>query len=80
MNKRQENLLTYLISSLDYEPVELIADHLSVSTKTIRRDLSVLNDLISDLDANIDIKRGKGIRLLASQDAIAELTKEFSQS
>lgn len=80
MNKRQENLLSYLLNNQDYEPVELLADHFSVSVKTIRRDLTVLNDLISEFDARIDLRRGRGIRLDVTPEAISKLQKEFIQS
>lgn len=71
MNKRQKGLLTYLVSSQGYEPVEVLAEHFSVSTKTIRRDLPVLEELIADSGAKIDIKRGKGVRLVATPAGIA---------
>ncbi len=80
MNKRQESLLKYLINSQEYEPVELIADHLTVSSKTIRRDLAVIDELISRYDAKVDVKRGKGVRLFSSTEAKEKLSQEFSQT
>ena len=80
MNERQENLLSYLISSQDYEPTELIADHFGVSEKTIRRDIEVIKMMSTEIGAGIDLKRGKGIRLIASPEAIAELQEKYSNS
>ena len=80
MNERQENLLSYLISSQDYEPIELIAAHFDVSEKTIRRDIEVIKMLSTEIDAGLELKRGKGIRLVASPEAIAELQEKYSNS
>lgn len=80
MNERQEILLSYLISSQDYEPTELIADHFGVSEKTIRRDIEAIKMMFTEIDADIELKRGKGIRLIASPEAIAELQEKFSDS
>ena len=80
MNKRQKGLLTYLVSSQGYEPVEVLAEHFSVSTKTIRRDLPVLEELIADSGAKIDIKRGKGVRLVATPAGIAQLQKDYLET
>jgi transcriptional antiterminator len=85
MNKRQADLLTYLINSQNYEPVEMIAKHFDVSVKTIRRDLSAIESLISSSDDKIDIKRGSGVRLVSSPAGIEKIqqsltnTKRFSQ-
>lgn len=65
MNTRQENLLSYLINNQNYEPIELIAKHFDVSEKTIRRDLSAIESLISSSEAVIDVKRGSGVRLIS---------------
>ena len=85
MNKRQEDLLTYLINNQNYEPIEMIAKHFTVSVKTIRRDLSAIEGLISGSESKIDIKRGSGVRLIATPDGIKKIqqsltnTKRFSQ-
>lgn len=85
MNKRQEDLLTYLINSQNYEPIEMIAKHFNVSAKTIRRDLSAIDGVISGSDNKIDVKRGSGVRLVAASGEIKKIqqflnnTKRFSQ-
>jgi transcriptional antiterminator len=85
MNKRQEDLLTYLINSQNYEPIEMIAKHFAVSSKTIRRDLSAIEGVLSGPDNRIDVKRGSGVRLVASSGEIEEIqqllnrTKQFNQ-
>ncbi len=85
MKKRQEDLLTYLINSQNYEPIEMIAKHFAVSVKTIRRDLTAIEGLFSDSDNKIDVKRGSGVRLIASPGGVKEIqqlltsTKRYSQ-
>lgn len=85
MNKRQEDLLTYLINSQNYEAIEIIAKHFNVSEKTIRRDLSVLDSLISSMDSRIHVKRGSGVRLVSCPGGIEKIqqslidTRRFDQ-
>ena len=85
MNKRQEDLLTYLINSQNYEPIDMIAKHFAVSVKTIRRDLSAIEGVLSSPDSRIDVKRGSGVRLVASSGGIEDIqkllnkTKQFNQ-
>ncbi|NLB72302.1 MAG: PRD domain-containing protein [Chloroflexi bacterium] len=80
MNERQVNLLTYLINSQDYEPTGLIADHFGVSEKTIRRDVVMIKMMLSEIGASINLKRGKGIRLIGSPEAIKDLQDKFLDS
>lgn len=85
MNKRQEDLLTYLVNNQNYEPIEMIAKHFDVSVKTIRRDLTVVESSVSSSDNRIEIKRGSGVRLVSSPVGIEYIrqllshTKRFSQ-
>jgi|GEM_PF-2998178 transcriptional antiterminator len=85
MNKRQEDLLTYLINNQNYEPIEMIAKHFAVSVKTIRRDLSAIERLLSSSDNKVDTKRGSGVRLVSTPTGIEIIqqflsnTKRFSQ-
>ena len=85
MNKRQEDLVTYLINSQNYEPIETIAKHFAVSVKTIRRDLAGIVSLISSSDSKIDVKRGIGVRFVSSPERSEDIqlfltnTKRFSQ-
>lgn len=66
MNKRQEELLTYLTNSNNYEPIEMIANHFSVSVKTIRRDLAAIDTILKGSGNKIHFKRGSGVYLLKS--------------
>lgn len=80
MNTRQENLLTYLNNSQNYEPISVIADHFSVSTKTIHRDLEVIKSFLSKIDGHIDVKWGKGIKLIANRQEINKFLKKLSDT
>lgn len=85
MNKRQEDLLRYLINTQNYEPIEMIARHFAVSVKTIRRDLTAIEGVISGSSNKVEIKRGSGIRLVAAPGGIEKIqqfltgTKHFNQ-
>lgn len=85
MNKRQEDLLTYLINNQNYEPIEIIAKHFDVSVKTIRRDLMAIESQIPASDSQVEVKRGSGVRLLTSPQGSEQIqqylsnTKRFNQ-
>jgi len=80
MNKRHENLITYLANNHGYVSIQVIANHFSVSEKTIRRDLVILEDLITKIGGKLDFKRGSGVRLIADIEEVNLLQVSLRKS
>ncbi|MEA4811574.1 MAG: PRD domain-containing protein [Anaerolineaceae bacterium] len=77
MKKRQQDLLNYLMNSLDFKPIEMIADHFNVSRKTIQRDLGVIKNTIIGSGAQVESKRGRGIRLAATVEIREKIEQDL---
>ena len=59
MNKRQIRLLNYLYASKQFITSRTLSNYLSVSDRTIKSDISVINDSLPD-DIKIKSKKSKG--------------------
>lgn len=77
LNLRQRKLLNYIQLKTDYVTGEELAKHLHVSARTIRNDITEMNNLLADWGIRIDSKRSWGYILTAEDDA---LLKELSQT
>lgn len=61
LNDRELNLIKILSEESDYLPVKLIADKLSISAKTVYRDIEKISSERTDLI--FEKRKGKGIKL-----------------
>lgn len=59
-------------------PQEELARRLSVSTRTVRNDIEILNDILSPYGARFVLKRGKGYRLEADDPSLLESKQSSS--
>ena len=76
ISKRQRQILEYLYSKNDYTTAQDIASHLSVSSKTIYRELDVLKNQKNDLGICFDSKIGSGIKLISDRN-INDISKDI---
>lgn len=51
-----------------YLSSQRIAEHSQVSSKTVRKYIKLLNNILEKFDANIEMKRGSGYRLVVTDD------------
>lgn len=66
MNKRQLNILSYLLEQQDYVTARTISQQFKVTPKTIYLDLNILQKELEDFRVSIDKKTNRGIRLLGA--------------
>ena len=71
ITSRQNRLLKFLLSRKEYVTLLKIAEYLSVSEKTVQRDLRLLEQWLSEWKISIDKRAGAGVIL--SADNIADL-------
>ncbi len=62
-NDRQQRIISMLFASLDYISSKAIAQHLSVSMKTVQRDLMLIADFFSMYNCKLEAKQGYGYKL-----------------
>ncbi|MCX8961999.1 transcription antiterminator [Erwinia psidii] len=68
MNKitsRQHRLLRFLLQQQKYTTFLNLAEHFSVSEKTIQRDLNIINNYLAERNVRVDKKVGTGVMLAA---------------
>ena len=71
ITSRQNRLLKFLLSKKEYVTLLKIAEYLSVSEKTVQRDLRLLEPWLSEWKITIDKRAGAGVIL--SSDNITDL-------
>ncbi|HGY1811211.1 BglG family transcription antiterminator [Citrobacter braakii] len=71
ITSRQNRLLKFLLSRKEYVTLLKIAEYLSVSEKTVQRDLRLLEQWLSEWKISIDKRAGAGVIL--SADNITDL-------
>lgn len=71
ITSRQNRLLKFLLSKKEYVTLLKIAEYLSVSEKTVQRDLRLLEPWLSEWKIAIDKRAGAGVIL--SADNITDL-------
>ena len=65
ITSRQNRLLKFLLSKKEYVTLLKIAEYLSVSEKTVQRDLRLLEPWLSEWKIAIDKRAGAGVILSA---------------
>lgn len=76
ITSRQHKLLRFLLQQREYVTLLNLADKFCVSTKTIQRDLNVIDDYLLDSNIKLDKKVGVGV-MLTSENAADILQLEF---
>lgn len=85
MNKLQLNSLEIEIVQFlfehreDYMSSQKIADSCHASSKTIRKYIDLLNDLLKDYDAIIDMKKGSGFKLKFKNNKIYTFLEQIRE-
>ncbi|HIF9180404.1 TPA: BglG family transcription antiterminator [Photobacterium damselae] len=69
ITSRQHKLLRFLLQQREYATLFNLAEHFGVSTKTIQRDLNIIDDYLGDSNIQVDKKVGAGVLLLAEKAA-----------
>lgn len=80
MNKRLAEIILILLQHDDYITIDLIADELAVSNRTIRNDLKMLDTLLPPLGLNLVKKTGMGILLNGSKENKLKVYDSFKHS
>ncbi|WP_281522124.1 BglG family transcription antiterminator [Dubosiella newyorkensis] len=77
MNKRQLNILSYLLEQQDYVTARTISQQFKVTPKTIYLDLNILQKELEDFRVSIDKKTNRGIRLLGADQDLLHAKLQF---
>lgn len=80
LSLRQRELLHYLQSQKDYTTGEQLAGHLHVSSRTIRNDITELNEALKKYGIQISSKRSIGYLLEAKDPASLKQLSQASNS
>lgn len=64
MISRQLGDIYRRLSEVEYQTAEALAEELGVSSKTIRNQLKVLNELLNEFEVYVESKHGTGYRLV----------------
>lgn len=79
MNKRQISFMNMLLNhSGDFLPIDFFSEKLDVSSKTLRRDLELVEKFLKSFQAEIEKKSGVGIRLSINQNHREQLHNHIS--
>lgn len=83
LTDRQTKILYFISKTKDYVKSEIIANELSVSEKTIQREVKVINDILKKYDCAIKTSKGRGycypIESKKSLEVFLDLQKSESQ-
>ncbi len=80
LNARQQQILLYFLESGDYAPLNVLADRLNVSLRTLQRELSELAYFIAQYGIWFDKKIGVGLKLLGNGQEVEELARTLSET
>lgn len=80
LSLRQRKLLHYLQSQKDYTTSEQLAGHLHVSSRTIRNDITEINEALKKYGIQISSKRSIGYLLEAKDSASLKQLSQASNS
>ncbi len=72
LSSRQHELIRIIFEGEDYITIEAIAEKLSLSTRTIKRELEEIGMFFETIGVPLERKSGKGVRILKS-DSVSEL-------
>ncbi len=72
LSSRQHEIIRIIFESEDYVTIEAIADRLSLSTRTIKRELEEIGMFFETIGVPLERKSGKGIKILKG-DGVEEL-------
>ena len=77
MNKRQTDILKILYKDRSFMTFGDIAEQMNVSVKTVRNDIAVIRDALSDASAGtIETKPHAGVRLISNEELLKNLKTE----
>lgn len=76
---RERRILEELLAHPDGLTVESMAQTLDVSTRTIHRDLKIVEDILTSYDLALDKKSGVGIHITGAKEAKAKLDLALTQ-
>ena len=76
---RERRILEELLAYPDGLTVESLAQTLDVSTRTIHRDLKIVEDILTGYELTLDKKSGTGIHITGSKEAKAKLDLALTQ-
>ncbi len=72
LNKRQKDILKFLELKKTYTKLDEIAKNFDVSPRTVRNDLSAIEELLVDSQVTLERKPRLGIRLILNEDQYVE--------
>ncbi len=72
LNKRQKDILKFLELKKTYTKLDEIAKNFDVSPRTVRNDLSAIEELLVDSEVTLERKPRLGIRLILNEDQYVE--------
>jgi mannitol operon transcriptional antiterminator len=78
LNARQQQILLYFLESSDHAPLNVLADRLNVSLRTLQREVSELEYYIAQQGLRFDKKIGAGLKLLGGKEEMEELARLLS--
>lgn len=81
IKKRLQKLIRILLNQEDYTTIQLLAEQLEVSYRTVANDLKTIEKCLSPYPLTLSKKTGSGIRLVGSDEAklqVSELTEQAS--
>lgn len=65
---RQIEIIEFLIQNNDYQPVKDISEYMKCSIKTVRNDLDLIEEFLSNDGISLEKKSGVGIKLCLSSE------------
>ncbi|WP_024614896.1 BglG family transcription antiterminator [Clostridium sp. Ade.TY] len=72
LNKRQKDILKFLELKKTYTKLDEIAKNFDVSPRTVRNDLSAIEELLVNSEVTLERKPRLGIRLILNEDQYVE--------
>ncbi|MFI3166919.1 MAG: BglG family transcription antiterminator [Bacillota bacterium] len=71
LSSRQHEIIRIIFQSDDYITIDAIADMLSLSTRTIKREIEQLGMFFETIGVPLERKSGKGIKILKDEGVVA---------
>jgi len=78
LNSRQRQILLYYLETSDHAPLNVLAEQLNVSLRTLQREMSELKQYLEQCGIQFDKKAGLGLKLLGDEKSLNELARQLA--
>ena len=79
VTSRQRSILEYLTTRTKEVTTSEIASEIGVSTRTIHRELTSLDEILAPYELRLEKKAGSGIRILGDDDRLQALRRDMQE-